>query len=473
MQENEVNIESVVRDVVAKLEDKSIATSVPVLSGESLDMDTLLERSRAAQVRYQQGGLDLRYKVVAAMRAVARENAEMLGNIAVSETTFGKMPDKMQKVLLAADKTPGPEDLFPRTFTGDHGLTLEELAPYGVVGSIIPSTNPPSTVVNNAISVLSAGNSIVFHPHPAAVRVSEKTVAIMQEAVIKAGGPDNLIMSVPNPTKESAQQFMKHKLVDLLVVTGGSAVVDLAMSSSKKAICAGPGNPPVVVDETANIDRAAQNIVNGGSFDNGVLCTAEKEVFVVEQVADRLIRAMRHYGAFQLGGDDAARLKKLVIAKDPGGKGERHPVVNTKYVGKNASVLLNSIGIDAPKDTKMVIFEALWDDPMVMAEQLTPFMPIVRVPNVQRAMELAVIAEHNFRHTFIMHSINIENLSRMAQLCKGNIFVKNGPSYAGLGFGGEGHTTLTIAGTTGEGLTTARSFARPRRCTLVDYFRIV
>lgn len=436
-------------------------------------IDDMVEASRQAFIAFRKLGIETRSKIISAIRAICESHAEELGKFAVEETGLGKMPDKAQKALLAVRKTPGIEDLISRSFSGDHGLTLEELAPYGVIGSITPSTNPVSTIINNSISMLSAGNSVIFCPHPTAKRVSYRTATLIQEAVLQAGGPPNLVQAIKEPSQEIARALMHHAGIDLLVVTGGGVVVDLAMKSGKKAICAGPGNPPVVVDETAIIEKAGRDIVEGASFDNNVLCIAEKEVFVVESVAERLKRVMRECGAYEISGSAVERLTHMVIAEDKEGKGERHPIVNRAFVGKNASFILEKCGITPPKDVRLIIFEAQWDHPIVMAEQLMPVLPVVRVRDVGEAIRYAIIAEHRFKHTFIMHSTNIVALSKMAQLCDANIFVKNGPSLAGLGFNGEGYTTLTIAGTTGEGLTTARTFARPRRCTLVDYFRIV
>jgi propionaldehyde dehydrogenase len=411
--------------------------------------------------------------MVTAMREVACAQAELLGRMAVEETGLGKMPDKENKVRLAATKTPGPEDLQPLGFSGDHGLTIEEPAPFGTAGVITPSTNPPSTIINNSISLLSAGNTAVFCPHPAARQVCRKTAVLLSDAISGVGGPRGCITILEEPTQEQAQALMQHRDVDLLVVTGGMAVVKLAMTAGTRAICAGPGNPPVVVDETAVIGQAARDIVMGASFDNNVLCTDEKELFVVDRVASDLKRQMIAAGAYELKGMEVERITKLLVAEDRKGRGHRHVTVDRSWVGKDAAILLQAIDITPPPDVRLLLFEAAWDHPLVMAEQLTPVLPFVRCRSVDEAIDWAVISEHGFRHTFIMHSTSLPNLSRMAQHCRGNIFVKNGPNVAGLGMGGEGFCTMTIAGTTGEGLTRARVFARPRRCTLVDYFRIV
>ena len=431
-------------------------------------------KARTAQKKFIDLGLESRKVIVQSMREAALKYAEALGQLAVTETGLGRMPDKRLKIELAARKTPGPEDIIPEAFSGDHGLTIIEKAPYGVVGVITPSTNPPSTVVNNAISIISAGNAAVFNAHPSAKDVSNSAAQILHDAIISAGGPPDLISAIRNPSRESAASLMKHKGIDLLLVTGGSEVVKLAMTSGSRAICAGPGNPPVVVDESADIKKAADNIVYGASFDNNVLCTDEKEVFAVDKIFNQLKKDMAAAGGYELKGMELNRVIALAVIDDPKKKGVRHPKVCKDLVGKNATAIARLAGITTiPQNTRLLFFEAEWDHPLVMAEQLMPILPVVRCKDVDQAMELAVLVEHKFEHTFVMHSTNIANLSKMAQLCNGNIFVKNGPAIAGLGMNAEGYCSLSIAGTTGEGMTKASTFTRPRRCTLVDYFRII
>jgi acyl-CoA reductase-like NAD-dependent aldehyde dehydrogenase len=437
------------------------------------DMDEAVSAARQAQRRFLDISMEQRLKIVANIRKRSLEEAERIARMEIGETALGKFSDKILKIVLCANKTPGPEDLQSHAVTGDHGLTLTELAPWGVVASITPTTNPPATVLNNAISVLSAGNGIVFNPHPSAKMVSAEMSRVIHDAVVEAGGPASLITCIASPTIESAQALMKHKNVDLVVVTGGGAVVRQAMASGKRAICAGPGNPPVVVDETAIISQAAKDIVNGAGYDYNILCTCEKEIFAVDKIAHKLKRDMVANGAYEIEGTAIDKLTKLLVESDPDRSGYRHVAINRRFVGKSPEEILRQIDITPPPGTKIVFFEAPWDHPLVMAEQLMPVIPFVRCKSVEEAMEKAVIVEHQFRHTFVMHSTSIVNLSNMAQLCRANIFVKNGMNLAGLGYGGEGWTTMSIAGTTGEGLTKASTFTRPRRCTLVDYFRII
>ncbi len=445
-----------------------------VPGGEDGLFATLDEAVAAARVAFRQLDelpLSIRQHMVDHMRQAGREYATVLAELAVSETGMGRVADKVLKNILNADKTQGPEALTTDAWSGDDGLTIVEYAPYGVIGALTPSTNPTSTVICNAIAMVSAGNAVVFNAHPGARNASNRTVQVLNQAIRKAGGPANLLAAVAQPTLESAQGLMQHKDVNLLTVTGGAAVVRAAMRSGKRAVCAGPGNPPVVVDETADIEQAGRDVVIGGSFDNNIVCTTEKETFAVAAICDDLIAAMTRHGAVRLNHWQFNRLWKAVIDKDRGpGK---YADMNKKFIGQDASVLLAEIGVPAGPEARQIVCEVPWDHPSVWSEQMMPLMPVVRVASADEGIDLAVAAEHGFRHTAVMHSKNLDNLSRMARVMNCSIFVKNGPNLAGLGYGGEGYCSFTIASPTGEGLTGPRSFSRLRRCALVDSFRIV
>ena len=450
------------------------ATPAPASAGDYGVYPTLDEAAtaaRAAFMRLNAMPLAIRQDMVAHMRRAARENALVLAEMAVSETGMGRVEDKVLKNVLNADKAPGTEALPAHAWSGDHGLTLVEYAPYGVIGSLTPSTNPTSTVICNAISMVAAGNAVVFNAHPSSKGASNRTVQILNRAIMAAGGPADLLTCVANPTIESAQALMTHKLIRLLVVTGGTPVVRAAMQSGKRAVCAGPGNPPVVVDETADIAQAGRDIVIGGSFDNNIVCTTEKETIAVASVTDELIRVMEANGAVRLNSWQFNRLWKAVTTTDRGPR--KHADMNKAFIGKNAAVLLAEIGISAGPEVRQIVAEVDENHPAIWSEQMMPIMPVVRVANADAAIDLAIEAEHGFRHTAVMHSKNLDNLSRMAREIDCSIFVKNGPCLAGLGYGGEGFCSFTIASPTGEGLTGPISFSRIRRCTLVDSFRIV
>jgi acyl-CoA reductase-like NAD-dependent aldehyde dehydrogenase len=297
-----------------------------------------------------------------------------------------------------------------------------------------------------------------------------QTIALLNKAIAGAGGPPNVIAGIAVPTIESAQDLMKHPGVRLVGVTGGGEVVKVAMTSGKRAICAGPGNPPVVVDETADIDKAARDIVLGSSTDNHIICTDEKETIAVSSIADALIASMGQQGAIVIPRERLSELEKIVFTEM---KGPRQKAwIDKSLVGKNANVILAKMGINALDSVRTIVVEVDENHPLLWTEQMMPVMPVVRVSDANRAIDLAVQVEGGNRHTAVMHSKNLDNLSRMAKACDCSIFVKNGRSQAGLGLDGEGYCSFTIASPTGDGLTSPRSFSRWRRCVLVGAFRI-
>jgi acyl-CoA reductase-like NAD-dependent aldehyde dehydrogenase len=414
--------------------------------------------------------LEHRGRILEAMRQSMRENGSALAKAAWEETGFGRYEDKVVKNRLVTEKTPGLEDLTPIARTGDNGLSLIESAPFGVIGAITPVTNPTSTIICNSIGMLAAGNSVVFNVHPYSKSCSMQTIALLNKAIADAGGPPNVITGIATPTIESAQDLMKHPGVRLVVVTGGGEVVKVAMTSGKRAICAGPGNPPVVVDETADIDKAARDIILGASTDNNIICTDEKETIAVSSIADALIASMGQQGAFVVPRERLSELEKVVFTEM---KGPRQKAwIDKSLVGKNANVILAKMGINVPDSLRLIVVEVDENHPLLWTEQMMPVMPVVRVSDANRAIDLAVQVEGGNRHTAVMHSKNLDNLSRMAKACDCSIFVKNGRSQAGLGLDGEGYCSFTIASPTGDGLTSPRSFSRWRRCVLVGAFRI-
>lgn len=438
--------------------------------GQYTDVAAAVEDAQLAFSEFRgQGNLSLRSDAIESIRELARNNAADWAQRAVDETGFGRPDDKEKKINLVADKTPGVEDIQAEVTTGDHGLTLEEFAPWGVIGSITPSTNPAATMINNGISMLAAGNAVVFNPHPDAAQICSHIVALMNEKIQQAGGPPNLLSIITQPTLDTAQNIFHHDDIDLLVVTGGGAVVQEAMKADKRVMAAGPGNPPVVVDQTADLPNAARKIIEGASFDNNVLCTCEKEIIAVESIADDLLRHLERDKAYLLSDDEAEEIAHVVLEDYPGDD----PSVNKDWVGQDPQDIAAQIGLSIPDDVRLLVAETGPDHPFAVEELLMPVVPLVRVSDVDRAIDLAVELEHGFNHTACMHSQNVENMHRMAVAVDTSIFVKNGSNLNGLGHNGEGWTSMTITTPTGEGITSARTFVRRRRCTLIDYFRIV
>jgi propionaldehyde dehydrogenase len=479
---DERHIERIVDRVVARLQ----GSAVPTCSGECVTVEpetrpgaaipagrhgvhTTVDQAVAAAGRafdaFESESVELRERVVAAMREVTRKHVQELSHYAHLETGLGRPEDKVQKNLLVADKTPGPEILRPPgAFSGDDGLTIIERAPFGVIGALAPCTNPTETILCNGIGMVAGGNAVVFGAHPLAWRTSAWHVHLLNEAVASAGGPRELLNCVAEPTLPAAQALMQHPGVRLLVVTGGGEVVRAAMRSGKKAICGGPGNPPVVVDETADLARAARGILAGASADNNIICSDEKEVVAVDAIADPLKAELRRAGAYELQAAQLAKLERVIFE-------DGH--VNKRFIGKNVSLILREIGVTVPDECRLAFCETEEQHPLVQHEQLMPVLPLVRLRDWEEAVACAIRVEHGHGHTAVMYSTNIEHLHRMARTVDTCIFVKNAPSLAGLGQGGEGYTSWTIAHPTGEGLTTAVHFTRERRCTLKDHFRIV
>jgi len=451
--------------------DDLAVSDVQLGDGIHPSVDDAVAAARNAFLEYREMGLESRKSIVEAMRAAMLREGERLGYMAAEETGIGRGEDKAMKNRLVTTKTPGPEDLEPQVVTGDAGMMVTEYAPYGVIGSITPTTNPTSTIINNAIAIVSAGNAVVFNVHPNARLVSVENVQLLNRAIVGAGGPPDLVTAIPQPTLESARQLMQHPEVRVLLVTGGPGVVKEALKTSKKAITAGPGNPPAVVDQTADIDNAGRAIVRGASFDNNVICTDEKTTIVVDTVADRLVQAMVAAGAYRLKEHELKRLER-VIFKEMGSPG-KPGMINTDWIGKDAARILSEIGVTVGDEVRLVVAEVRPEHNLVWTEQMMPVMPVVRVSNVEDAIDLAVRSEHGFRHTASIHSTNVETITHMARAMNCSIFVANGSNFNGLGEGGEGFTSFSIASPTGEGMTRPRTFSRVRRVTVVGALRIV
>ncbi|MFQ5967366.1 MAG: aldehyde dehydrogenase family protein [Acidimicrobiia bacterium] len=434
-------------------------------------IDEAVAAAKQAFQAYSVMGLDRRRTIIDSVRQSMLAHGEQLARMAHQETGLGRWEDKVMKNRLVTTKTPGPEDLETTTVTGDQGMMVTEWAPFGIIAAITPTTNPTSTIINNAISTLSAGNAVVFNVHPNAKTTSAENVRLLNQAITAAEGPPNLVTAIPNPTIESAQELMHHQDVNVLLVTGGPGVVREALKTDKRAITAGPGNPPVVVDETAEIPKAARDVVLGASFDNNIVCTDEKEVFVVDTVADRFLREMVENDCYLLKEHELRRLERVIFHEL--GEPSRPGVINTSWIGKNAGVILSEIGINVGDDVRLAVADVPREHSLVWTEQMMPVLPVARVPDAETAMELSVRAEHGFRHTASIHSTNVERITRMARMMNCSIFVANAPNYSGLGEGGEGFTSYSIASPTGDGLTRPRTFSRERRIAVVGALRIV
>lgn len=456
MSVNEEQIKSIIENVIANLGVNKNESKEPGLFD---DMNDAIRAAKEAQKVMQKMPLDFREKIINNIRKKTLENAETLAKMAVEETGMGNVGDKILKHQLLAEKTPGTEDIKTEAWSGDRGLTLVEMGPFGVIGAITPCTNPSETILCNSIGMIAGGNTVVFCAHPAAVKVSNFAVKLVNEASIEAGGPENIVVSLNKPTLETSNIMMEHKDIPLIAATGGPGVVTAVLSSGKRVIGAGAGNPPVLVDETADIQQAAAHIINGCTFDNNLPCIAEKEVVAVEKIIDELIYYLKENGGYIISKEQEEKLISTVLTSNG---------LNRKCVGRDAATLLKMIGVDAPEGTRCIIFEGEKEHPLISEELMMPILGVVRAKNVDDAIEKCVWLEHGNRHSAHIHSKNVNTLTKYAKAMDTAILVKNAPSYAALGFGGEGFCTFTIASRTGEGLTSANTFTKRRRCVMSD-----
>lgn len=454
---NENMVQDIVQEVMAKMQ---IAEAPTGKHGVFADMNEAIEASIKAQKVVQRMSMDQREKIISNIRKATCENAELFARMGVEETGMGNVGHKILKHRLVAEKTPGTEDITTTAWSGDRGLTLVEMGPFGVIGAITPCTNPSETIICNTIGMVAGGNTVVFNPHPAAIKTSIHAVNMINEASLAAGGPDNIAVTVQKPTMATSDVMMKHKDIHLIAATGGPGVVTAVLSSGKRGIGAGAGNPPALVDETADIRKAAEDIVNGCTFDNNLPCIAEKEVVAVETVVDELMHFMANeQGCYIINKEEQDKLTAVVLANDR---------LNRHCVGRDAKTLLGMIGINVPDNIRCIVFEGEKEHPLIAEELMMPILGIVRAKDFEDAVEKAVWLEHGNRHSAHIHSKNVDNITKYAKAIDTAILVKNAPSYAALGFGGEGYCTFTIASRTGEGLTSASTFTKRRRCVMSD-----
>ncbi len=471
---NESLVRNVIEEVLSRITSNAL-TPVGGYSGRFGQFTCAKEAVAAAKDAYEQLSkrtIADRKKILSIIRKICIEQSVELGTMEMNETKIGRLPHKIDKLQNVGYNAPGVEFLKSEVFSGDHGLTVIEFAPFGVIGAGAPVTHSLPTIANNAVNMIASGNTLVVNPHPSGKRVAAEGVMRFNRAIYQEMGIDNLITIVVEPTLESADIIFKHPDVNLIVVTGGPGVAKAALSQQKRAIVAGPGNPPVVVDETADLDRAARSIIAGGAYDNNLLCIAEKEVFVVDSVFEKMMQAMERAGAVRLNADETDLMTQHGITSVGEGK-DKHDVPAREFLGKDAKVLAAGIGKNIPDSVEMLFGETDEHNPFVTVEQMMPFLPFVRVRCIDHGIALAKKYEHGFRHTAIIHSSNVNNMTKMGKALETTIFVKNGPCTAGLGGGGEGYPSFSIAGPTGEGITTPLTFTRQRRCALVDALHIL
>ena len=471
--------ENLIRDVVSEVLSRmqaganGSASSAPCAGGADglfQTVDSAVAAAKVAQQHLVAASLETRGQAIQCIRDLVIGQAEEFGKIEYDETHIGRLDHKIEKLIVVGKRVPGLEMVTTECVSGDHGLCVTEHAPFGVIGAITPVTHSVPTLACNAIMMIAGGNTLVVNPHPSGARSAAIFTQRAARLIREKTGLENLICLIEKPTLETADQIFKHRDIEMLCVTGGPGVVSAAMASHKKAVVAGPGNPPVVVDETANIDKAAAGIIFGAAYDNNLLCIGEKEVLVVESVADKLMDAMGRQGAYRLNRQQVEALMKVALHKD---EKSGHWVADKKLVGKDPQVLAEAIGVTVQANTQLLYGEVDESSPWLPCEQMMPFLPILRCRDVDDAIAKAVRFEHGFGHTAIIWSQKVDNMTKMGKAMDTTLFIKNGPCMAGLGLGGEGFVSYSIATPTGEGPTSPLTFTRVRRCVMVDNLRIL
>jgi aldehyde dehydrogenase len=471
---NEQAIRQVVEEVLAQLGRKPLATAKSAKAngawGVFNKVDDAVAAANDAFLKLRERPVADRVKIVEIVKTMCTTHAEEWGTMEMNETKIGRLDHKIEKLKIV-NLVPGVEWLRTDAKSGDHGLTITEYAPFGVIGAITPVTHSLPTLSGNIVNMVAAGNTVVFNPHPSGARIACEGVRRFNEAIYKATGLENVVTIIGEPTIETANEVFNHRGVRVLVVTGGPAVARAALASKKRAVVAGPGNPPVVVDDTACLENAAKSIIKGAAYDNNLLCIAEKEVFAVEKIFDKLLEQMDRAGAYRLNARQVEELSKLAFA--PPEKAGGHAMLNRDLIGRDAAVLAEKIGVRVPAGTELLYGETDESNPFVGEEQMMPFVPFVRAKDVPHAIELAKEYEHSYGHTSLIHSRNVRTMSEMGRYMDTTLFIKNGPCMAGLGLGGEGYLSYSIATPTGEGVTNPLTFTRQRRCVMVDDLRVI
>lgn len=439
-------------------------------TGLFADVDQAVDAATRAQRQLVAAGLDVRDQICKLIKKITTDNAQAWGEFELNETKLGRLDHKIAKLELV-NNVPGVEFLRAKAtvaHSGDEGIGIDEGAPWGVIGVITPVTHSIPTMTANAINMLAAGNAMVVNAHPSGAKSAALAAKTFNQAIKQQFNIDPLICVIDPPTLRTAEQVFTHERIPMLVATGGPAVARAAMKQPKRSIVAGPGNPPVLVDETADFDNAARAIIAGAAFDNNLLCIGEKEVFVVASVFDQMMDAMQRAGAMRLNSQQIDALTKVAFTwqKD-------HYAVNKEFVGANPQDMGRKAGFDVPAGVELLYGETDETNPFVPEEQMMPFVPFVRVRDFEQGLELSIKHEHGFGHTAIIHSNNLARITRMGQAMNTTIFVANGPCTAGLGIGGEGYPSYSIATPTGEGITNPQTFTRFRRLGISGALRIV
>jgi acetaldehyde dehydrogenase / alcohol dehydrogenase len=361
----------------------------------------MLQRARWASTAFAQYDREATRRVVEAVAEVAYQNAERFGVLAVEETGMGVAEHKRRKNEACS------RGVVER-YAGDDfvGVQVDAAAkivavpkPAGVVLALTPSTNPVATVYFKVLLSLMTRNAVVVSPHPLARKVCSEAVHLLSEAAVAAGAPDGCLQVVEEPTIPLIEALMSDEGVDVIVATGGTAVVRAAYRSGNPSLGVGPGNVPALIDATADVARAARCLADSKAFDNSILCTNESVAIVEERVADALQRELARNGAHVLDDEEAAAARAALY---PEGR------IETKLAGKDAAALAEAAGIGVPAGTRVLVapFPQIVPEEPLALEKLFPLLGLVRVPDAARGIDAAraLLRIGGAGHSAVIHS---------------------------------------------------------------------
>lgn len=420
-------------------------TSVSPFLGIYEDYNIAVSQAKAAQEKLIELPLAKRINILQAIRSQLRNNATILSQFNLNEVRMGNLEGKIAKHLLVANKTPGVKYLQENN--------MDLFNPYGVILSFIPSTNASETISDHSLGIIATGNTGVFCPNPRGLQTCKKIVHLLNDTIIEAGGPSDLVTLVDAPRRSVITDLMDHPDIKLIVATGGTGIINAVLDSGKKAICAGSGNPPVIIDTDADLDLAAEGIIKSCSFEYNILCVSEKEAFVLEPVYEEFISIMEEKDAYLLSEQETEALCEMIFLDYHSNKKDYR--VNKEFIGQSPQFLLKSIGKNPSESIRLLIAKTAADHALVKTECLLPVIPIVKVSNINEAIAHSVIVEGGRNHSAAIYTNTLQNAEKFRSLMPTTAFGVNQSPLDSFPY-----FCCTIATKTGEGLVCAKDFVK-------------
>ncbi len=391
-----------------------------------------LKQAKPAQKELEKMSQEQIDKIVHAMAQAAEHAAERLAVMAVSETGFGKAADKRTKNLFAARNV---YDAIKSMKTvgivnKDEQLGVWEVAqPVGIVAGIVPSTNPTSTVIFKALIAVKARNAIIFSPHPSAAQCCVETARLLAEAAEQAGAPKGLIHCITVPTLQATTELMKHKLTDVILATGGTAMVKAAYSSGKPAYGVGPGNVPVYIHPSADVPTAVRQLIQSKTFDYGTICASEQAILLDAAIKDRTIAELKRQGAYFLNETEKAKVAAIIMVNG---------ALNAKMVGRSPQVIAEMAGITIPEGTRVLVAEEtqVGKAHPFSVEKLAPILACYTVADWREgcALSIQLLELGGLGHTLGLHCRDEQVIEAFAlEKPASRIVVNSGTTFGGIG----------------------------------------